>query len=103
MNFKKSAVQFLAVICKHLSEKSPLTFLAARCLKFFSPNYMVDDVESCLVIADNAKYQYCNFLSTILKENKELFIRFDNRNDRLDVFVWSLVGPLPKFDNLRNY
>ena len=36
-----------------------------------------------------------------MKENKELFIRFDSRKDRLDVFFWSLVGPLPKFDNLK--
>ena len=45
--FKKEAKEFLASLCSHAVEKSPLRSLFARCLKCLSPNFMVESSRSC--------------------------------------------------------
>ena len=40
LKFKKEAVEFLATLCTHLMEKSPVKSFFARCLRCLSPNYI---------------------------------------------------------------
>ena len=74
-------------MCTQLKEKSPLKSGFARCLKCFSPSYMVECSETCEIlfqklleklvsykkivssIADDAKMEYSWFISTIVKKN----------------------------------
>ena len=48
--FKEEVMEFLASLCSHAIEKSPLQPLFARCLKCSSPNYMVESSRSCELI-----------------------------------------------------
>ena len=104
--FKKEAKEFLASLCSHAVEKSPLRSLFARCLKCLSPNFMVESSRSCELMfekilgklvsykqlpsreADAAKLEFSNFLSTTVKENKNSFVKFDKETDCIDTFTW---------------
>ena len=47
LKFKKGAVGFLATLCTHLMEKSPVKSFFARCLCCLSPNYIGECSETC--------------------------------------------------------
>ena len=93
--FKKEAMRFLAPLCSHAIEKSLLRSLFVRCLKCFSPNFLVESSRSCELMfekileklvsckqlpsreADETKLEFSNFLSTTVKENKDSFVKFN--------------------------
>ena len=101
-------------MCTHITEKIPLSSLVARCLKCFSPSFIVEFPEKCeylfdklfmkLVtykklaasVADLAKGEFSKFCETVVVENKEEFLSFDKDKDRLDYFLW-------KFTDLKMY
>ena len=101
-------------MCTHITEESPLSSVVTRCLKCFSPSFMVEFPEKCeylfekllmkLVtykklaasVADLAKGEFSKFCETVLVENKEEFLSFDKDKDRLDYFLW-------KFTDLKMY
>ena len=48
-------------------------------------------------IADNAKFEYDSFQSVAIKKHSEVFLTYDPRKERLDVFLRKYV--LPEFEN----
>ena len=105
--FKKETLEFLGSVCNHAMETTPLQSLFTRCLKFFTPNFIVESSRSCKLKfekirenlvsckqlpsreADTAKLEFSNFLSTTVKENKDSFVKFDKENDRSYIFIGS--------------
>ena len=45
-------MDFFVLICTHVTEKSPLSSLVARCLKYSSPSFMVEFPEKCEYLFD---------------------------------------------------
>ena len=103
LKFKKEGVRFLATLCTHLVEKSPVNSFFARCLHCLSPNYIGECSETCeklfdkvlseLVVyykvitpdtADGSKSQYSKFVTTVVKENKSEFLNYSKTDQRLD-------------------
>ena len=98
-------MEYLASLCSHSIEKSPLRSLFARCLKCLSPNLMLESSRSCELMfekilekrvsykqlpsreADTAKLEFSNFFSITVKENKDSFDKFDEEADRVDTFI----------------
>ena len=96
-------------MCTHITEKSPLSSLVARCLQCFSPSFIGEFPENCeylfdklfikLVtykklaasVADLAKGEFSKFCETVVVESKEEFLSFDKDKDRLDYFLWKLT------------
>ena len=117
-NLKKETLEFLGSLCSHAIEKSPLQSLFARCLKFLTPNFIVEssrswnlmfeniheNLVSCKQLpsreADAAKLEFSNFLSTTVKENKDSFVKFDKENDRSYTFIWQFFLDTNKFITL---
>ena len=108
--FKRGTLDFLVSMCNHITEKSPLSSLMARCLKSLSPIYMAESPENCEIffdtivlmklvtykkiaasVADSAKREYSKFCQTVVLDNKEEFASFDKNTDRLDYFLWKLL------------
>ena len=48
-------------------------------------------------IADNAKFEYGSFQSVAIKKHSEVFLTYDPRKERLDVFLGKYVRP--EFEN----
>ena len=48
-------------------------------------------------IVDNAKFEYDSFQSVAIKKHSEVFLTYDPRKERLDVFLRKYV--LPEFEN----
>ena len=100
--------------------KSPLTYHFARCLRCLSPAYMVECRESCELlfqkileklvsfhrisgaVADEAKQQYNQFISVVVRESQDQFMSFDKELDRLDTFLWKFLSPSSSFGSLTN-
>ena len=109
LTFKRECCQFLAVLCKHMMENSPLKSFTTRCLRALSPVYMAEFSEEAALhfekllmklvshkrllsnVADKAKAQYSEFLETVVKENRDAFIIFKKETDRLDDFLFPFV------------
>ena len=117
--FKRGIRDFLVSMCNHITEKSPLSSLMARCLKSLSPTYMVESPETCKVlfekmlmklvsykkiaasVADSAKGEFTKFCQTVVLDNKEEFSSFDKDKDRLDYFLWKFTD-MKMFGKLQN-
>ena len=114
--FKTEARQFLVALCKHMMEKCPLNSFFARCMICLSPAYMVESPEACELlfekllmklvtykvsgsVADKAKLQYSNFISTVVKEDRDEFLGFKKETDRLDSFLFK-YAVAAKFNDL---
>ena len=87
-------------------------------MKRLSPSFMAECPESGVLLfekvleklclykiitqsdADQSKLQYNKLLSNVVKENKEAFADFDNVNDRLDAFLWRVIGGSSRYKNL---
>ena len=52
-------------------------------------------------VANDAKFQYSIFLVMVVKEDKEQFIKFDKKKDRVDVFLWGFLESSSKYDSLK--
>jgi hypothetical protein len=118
LKFKKEAVGFLATLCTHLMEKSPVKSFFARCLRCLSPNYIAECSETCEKLfdrilsklvsyklitpdtADRSKSQYNKFTTTVVKENKPEFLNYSKTDQRLDEFMMKFVGGSTKFSEL---
>ena len=118
LKFKKEVVAFLATLCTHLMEKSPVKSFFARCLCCLSPNYIgdcseagekfFDNVLSELVsykvitpdTADRSKSHYSKFFATVVKENKPEFLNYSKTDQRLDEFMTTFAGASAKFCEL---
>ena len=48
-------------------------------------------------IADNVEFEYGSFQSVAIKKLSEVFLNYDPRKGRLDVFLWKYVWP--EFEN----
>ena len=48
-------------------------------------------------IADNAKFEYDSFQGVAIKKHSEVFLTYDPKKERLDVFLGKFVGP--EFEN----
>ena len=108
--FKEEVISFLTKLCSHMMEKSPVASLFARCLRFLSPAYMLEQPEICeeffekilekLVCykkilakdADAAKLEYSNFLTKIVKANKSDFVKFNKSSVRADLFFGKYIN-----------
>ena len=80
-----------------------------RCLKSLSPTYMVECSEASELmfeklltklveykknkpsVADQAKFEFSRFMSTLVKENRDEFTAFREETDRLDEFFWRYI------------
>ena len=118
IKFKKEAVEFLAKVCSHIIEKSPLCSHFARCLRCLSPIYMAQYPESCekafekiltklnsskliaSAIADKAKSQYHKFMTRTVKERKPDFLNFNKKEQRLDKFFVGLVSTSKEYTEM---
>ena len=117
--FKQGVRDFLVAMCNHITEKSPLSSLMARCLKSLSPTYMAECPEICKLLfekilmklvsnkkiaaslADLAKREFSKFCHIIVLDNKEEFLSFDKDKDRLDYFLWKFTD-VKMFANLQS-
>ena len=79
------------------------------CLKSLSPTYMVECSEGSELmfeklltklveykknkpsVADQAKFEFSRFMSTLVKENRDEFIAFRKETDRLDESFWRYI------------
>ena len=86
-------------------EKTPINSLFARCLSCLSPNHMADFPEECeelftkiletLVLykrtsgkeADTPKQEYSSCLRITMKRNKNDFIQFRKKDDRVGTLL----------------
>ena len=50
--FKRGVCDFFVLVCTHITEKSPLSSLVARCLKCFSPSFIGEFPEKCEYLFD---------------------------------------------------
>ena len=105
---KTEVQQFFVTMCKHMVEKIALNSYFVRCFLCLSPLYMVESYETCefyfdklllkLVAykkvlpsaADQAKLQYSQFITTVVKENREKFLGFKKASDRLNSFLFNI-------------
>ena len=115
LKFKKEAVGFLATLCTHLMEKSPVKSFFARCFCCLSPNYIGECSETCEKLfdkvlselisykvitpdtADHSKSQYRKFFATVVKENKPEFLNYSKTDQHLNEFMMTFVGVSAKF------
>ena len=118
LKFKKETVGFLATLCAHLMEKSPVKSYFARCCRCLSPNYIGECSEFCeklfdkvlsklvsykVIIPDTADYsksQYNKFITTVVKQNKPKFLNYSKTGQLLDGFRMKFVGTSTKFSEL---
>ena len=118
LKFNKETLGFLATLCTHLMEKSPVKSFFARCLRCLSPNYIGECSETCEKLfdkvlsnlvsykvitrdtANRCKSQYSKFVTTVVKENKPEFLNYSKTGERLDEFMMKYVGASPKFSKL---
>ena len=118
LKFKKEAVGFLATLCTHLMDKSPMKSFFAKCLHCLSPNYIGECSETCEKLldkvlsklvsynviapdtADRSKSQCRKFVTTVVKENKPEFLNYSKTGQRLDEFMMKYVEASPKFSEL---
>lgn len=118
IKFKSDARNFLATLCNHIVNKSPLQSHFARCTRALNPVNMVDTPESCKnlfdrmlqklveykhiqpTIADGAKQELNVFLTFVVKENKSEFRNFDLNVSRLDVFFMRFLKDNNRYKNL---
>lgn len=118
IKFKSDARNFLATLCNHIVNKSPLQSHFAHCTRALNPVNMVDTPESCKnlfdrmlqklveykhiqpTIADGAKQELNVFLTFAVKENKSEFRNFDLNVSRLDVFFMRFLKDNNRYKNL---
>ena len=116
--FKRECRSFLATLCKHMVEKSPLQSLFARFTRALNPVYMAEKPESCgalfdktlqkLVeykqvlsnITDFAKQEFNRFLTLIVKAKKQTFCDFDFNASQLNVFFMRFLKDNNRYKNL---
>ena len=116
--FKVSCVQILINIILKLQERCPLKFSVIRNSSCLSPNNMVGEQESSILKfkylvdklfqskhlsakeADAAKYQYDDFLKSVVKGNSECFLQFSFKTTRLDEFLGTYFNRNEKFKEL---
>ena len=109
-NFQKEYKRFLIGVAEKLKERSPLGYVLIRCASCLDPMKMADDPESCITKfgfivdklheherltgseGDEAKSEYREFLSNVVRRNKDEFNEFDYRIARLDIFLSGYVG-----------
>ena len=52
-------------------------------------------------VTDQAKFEFCHFMSALMKENRDEFLAFLKETDRLDEFFWRYTGSKDQFKSLR--
>ena len=117
LKLKKEAVGFLAILCTHLMEKSPVKSFFARCLCCLPPNYIRKCSETCEKLFDKvlsklisykvlhpdtadrskSKSQYSAFVTTVVKENKPEFLNYSKTAQRLDKCYDEICWSIYKF------
>ena len=116
--FKRESRSFLAALCKHMVEKSPLQSSFAHCTRALNPVYMAENLESCKVlfdkmlqklveykqvlpnIADFAMQEFDCFLTFIVKAKKRTFCDFDFNASQLDDFFMHFLKDYSHYKNL---
>ena len=53
-----------------------------------------------LSVADQAKFEFSHFMSTLMKENRDELLVFRKETDRLDEFFWRYIGSKDQDQNL---
>ena len=86
-----------------------MTSLFARCLRSLSPAYTLEQPEICekffekileklisykkiLAKDADAKLEYSNFLTKIVKANESFFVKFNKSSDRVDLFFGKYIN-----------
>ena len=118
LRFKKSCVAILVSIVQNLQEKSPLNYAIVRNSRSLSPIVMSTEPKVCALqfsalvdklfatkwiserVAENAKLQMQEFLSSKCKENKSKFKTFDVHTQRLDDFLGVYLHKNEKYSSL---
>ena len=122
--FKKEAWEFLASLCSHAMEKSPLRYilqdvwntcpqtsgwnpqdLTSWYLRKFTKTLSLEKIHENLVSCkqlpsredDAAKLGFSNFLLTTVKENKDSIDKFDKETDCIPTFMWQFLVDSNKF------
>jgi hypothetical protein len=113
--FKKQCVLMLAAILEKIQERSPLKYAIVRYASCISPSKMVRQKRISIQmfsvladklfsgqwisarIADEAKQQFDEFLDGVANENRDKFLNFDYKNERLDQFLGLLVHRNKKY------
>ena len=93
-----------------LAEKTPLRYAVVRCASSLSPGNMIRVPQECsqmfvvladrlfaakrisAPVADNAKYQFDEFLKVAETHHKEEFLKFSFKVDRLDTFLGKFLA-----------
>ena len=118
LQFKKSCVAMLVSIVQKLQEKNPLNHTIVRNSRSLSPIVMSTEPKVCALqfsalvdklfatkwiserVAENAKLQMQEFLSSTCKENKSKFKTFDVHTQRLDDFLGVYLHKNEKYSSL---
>ena len=92
-----------------------------RCMKCLWPLYIVECSEASELmfeklltklveykkikpsVADQAKFEFPDFMSTLVKENRDEFLAFRKETDWLDEFFWRYIESKNQFKSLRNF
>ena len=113
--FRYECKQIIIKILIKLAERCPLQFSLVRVASSLDPQKMVQSSSTASLrfkkladnlctlnkisskIADNAKFEYDSFQSVAIKKHSEIFLTYDPRKERMDVFLGKYVRP--EFEN----
>ena len=102
--FRYECKQIIIKILINLTERCPFQFSLVRDASSLDPQKMVQSSSTAFLrfkklvnnlcrlnkisseIADNAKFEYDSFQSVAIKKHSEVFLTYDPRTERLDVF-----------------
>ena len=116
--FRYECKQIIIKILINLTERCPFQFSLVRDASSLDPQKMVQSSSTAFLrfkklvnnlcrlnkisseIADNAKFEYDSFQSVAIKKHSEVFLTYDPRKGRLDVFLGKYVRP--EFENFRH-
>ena len=116
--FRGECKLFVVHLLLKLHERVPIQYALVRNSSSLNPNKMAlqgalmskrfvrlaDQLYSLKFIsssvADNAKFQYDQFMKKEVVNNKEEFLSFDMRKQRVDVFLHGYIGINPQYKDL---
>ena len=116
--FERNDVKFLATMCHHMLQNSPLKIPFVRWCHCLNPLYMSDNPDACrklfdsllekLVVqkrfttnfADDAKKEYKDFLKVVVKPNNRLFMDYNMDKERLDDFFMKFLNGVNRFSKI---
>ena len=117
--FLKKCIIFVLYIFLMLQERLPTQYAIVRNVSAISPVNMAQE-NRCMSrkflrlasylhylkfiassMADNAKFQY-EFVKKIVPKNRDKFLEFDMRKERVDEFLSAYAGTCPKYKDVRS-